>query len=244
MTNKKKIYEDTLKNSKLYPYSNSIKIKDINNKHTPTNRFSTPANVEIINGDCILECIKQVNKLKIKNTGDVLLLNLANERYPAGCKWPIGTTQEEHIFRCTNAVLTLDGSLYPMKKDELIYTPTLSIFKDDQYTILKQPVTVSMLTIAGLDNPQLEKNKYKYDKDYYIMRDKVEAIFKYADIYEAKILILGALGCGVFNNPTEEVVNMFKECIERYKYSFECIYFSILETREPFKLNIAFNKLK
>lgn len=243
LTNKKKIYEDTIKISKLYPYSNSIKIKDTKIKHTPTVRFNTPVNVEVINGDCILECIKQVNKLKVKNTSDVLLLNLANERYPAGCKLPIGTTQEEHIFRCTNASVTLDYSLYPINKDELIYTPTLSIIKDEKYQKLKEPVTISMITIAGLDNPDVENKKYKYNKDYYIMRDKIEAIFKYADVYEAKILILGALGCGVFNNPIEEVVTMFKECIERYKYSFEYICFSILENKQPFKLNNEFNKL-
>ena len=238
--NKKKVYEDTIKISKLYPYSSSIKISIGNSKYTPSNRYLTPVNVDVINGDCIQECIK----LTPKYPSDLLLLNLANERYPAGCKLPIGTTQEEHIFRCTNAYLTLERTLYPFEINEFIYTPTLSIFKDDKYNKLKEPVIVSMLTIAALDNPQVENNKYKYVKDYYTMVNKIEAIFRHADIYEAKILILGALGCGVFNNPTDEVVTIFNDCIERYRYSFQAIYFTILETKEPFKLNIAFNKLK
>ena len=235
-----KVYKDTVQIAKLYPYSESIKINFKNmNTHVPIPITKSRTHIEVINGDCILECIKQRQKHPNDN---ILLLNLANERCPAGCAVPRGDTQEEHIFRCTNASSTLNMSLYPMDKYELIYTPTLSIIKDDKYKKLEKPITVSMLTIAALNNPSVKNDKYRYDKDFYIMRDKIDAIFTYSNLFESKILILGALGCGVFKNPVEEVYNLFKANIVRYNYCFDSIYFCIFE-KEPFLLNKVFTKI-
>lgn len=42
------------------------------------------------------------------------------------------------------------------------------------------------------------------------MQNKIDMIFKVGIKHDHKQLVLGALGCGVFNNPTEEVAKMFK----------------------------------
>mgnify|MGYP003348119148 CR=1 FL=1 len=41
-------------------------------------------------------------------------------------------------------------------------------------------------------------------------------------------LVLGALGCGVFCNPPEDIVEIYNYCLQKYDGYFENIVFSVL----------------
>ena len=56
---------------------------------------------------------------------------------------------------------------------------------------------------------------------------KIETLFKFA-IYNGNTnLVLGALGCGVFQNPPNEIIEIFNKCIKKYNGYFSNIIFSV-----------------
>ena len=50
--------------------------------------------------------------------------------------------------------------------------------------------------------------------------------------YEHTNIVFGALGCGVFANPPEEVAEIFNEMIKKYGKCFDNIYFAIKSIRD------------
>ena len=61
------------------------------------------------------------------------------------------------------------------------------------------------------------------------MEEKISFIFKFAVQKQYKRLILGALGCGAYKNPQREIIKLFQQAIEKYKYSLETIVFAIYD---------------
>jgi len=45
-------------------------------------------------------------------------------------------------------------------------------------------------------------------------------------------LVLGAIGCGAFNNPADEVCNLFKEVISNYGILFKEIVFAVMSGKD------------
>ena len=217
-----KIYNDTRKKASNYNYSVSEKFKGNFPNYTPTKRYDTPATVEVLNKDCV-EVALETNS----ENNNVIMLNMASDFHPGGGVRKGSTAQEEHIFRCSNACLTLNKSFYPLEVDECIYTSTFTIFKDGQYRSC-HPSTLSLISLPALRNPQNSNQRFRDSKQKEITVCKIEQLFQTCDYYAKDILILGALGCGAFHNPWDDMADIFAECIEKYKYSFKKIIFAVL----------------
>lgn len=163
----------------------------------------------------------------------VLVLNLASDISPGGGVESGARAQEEDLYCKSNYFEANSRNLYPLRISEAIYSPIVHIIKDKTYKLLQEPYPVSCLAIAALQNPKLKilsegKITYSNEKDMKIMQNKIDMIFKVAIKHGHKMLVLGALGCGVFNNPTEEVANMFKKSLNKYAPYFKTIGFAIL----------------
>ena len=86
------------------------------------------------------------------------------------------------------------------------------------------------IAIAGLRRPKLNnlKTRFRFDDDRIQLRERVERIYQVALDNGHDSMLLGALGCGAFKNPVEEVVKVFKEMNEKYDGYFKQIDFAVL----------------
>jgi len=175
-----------------------------------------------------------------------LVLNMASKFKPGGGVSKGATAQEEVIFRRTNACMTHPPEWYPLEDNEVIYSPQVHIFMDAGYKFMKESdqSVVSMLANHAIRRPNLYKGDFTND-DYDLTYSKIEAIFKIAIIHGHDSMVLGALGCGAYRNPPDEIVNIFKECLVKYKKYFKKIGFGILVVKDSDNINLTlFNELK
>jgi uncharacterized protein (TIGR02452 family) len=159
-----------------------------------------------------------------------LVLNMASDYKPGGGVRSGKTAQEECIFRRCNAHLTHPEEWYPLEWDEVIFSPTVTVIKDSKYAMLPNFCDVGMLAVAAIRKPKLKYGMYS-DEDREIMTLKIEIIFKIAIKHKYDSLVLGALGCGVFENPPEEVASIFKVMINTYGRYFKKIVFAVLSVQ-------------
>jgi uncharacterized protein (TIGR02452 family) len=230
--NTKRYFED-----KKPPVSHKIDIKTLS-KVTLEEKTVKVVVIEVVNCDSFELAIKY------KTEGlNPLVLNMASAYKPGGGVANGRTAQEEELFRRSNAHQTHLVSYYPLKNNEVIYSPTVTIIKDRNYKKIKE-VTVSMVACAAIKEPKLKNNQYS-NTDYKIMYNKIEALFLLGIQKKHDSLVLGALGCGVYNNPPEEVADMFNDMNKKYGNFFKKIGYGILvvKTKDQDNLDIFTNIL-
>jgi uncharacterized protein (TIGR02452 family) len=222
------IYNNTKFLSERYPKpEKSVKYKyDTLLITNLPNVLNTKCNIKIFNDDT-LNITKQ---LYDETKSNILVLNMASEYRAGGGVENGAMAQEEELFRRSNYFVSLTQNFYPIKDFEGIYTKNVTILKDEYYQPMT-PFQCSFIAIAGLRKPILRNGKYNsIDRD--IMYKKIDNIFKIAIINNHKNLVLGALGCGVFANPPEEVADIFNELCQKYFRYFDNIYFAIKSVRD------------
>lgn len=175
-----------------------------------------------------------------------LVINMASDYRPGGGVASGKVAQEECIFRRTNACATHPPQWYPLEKEQVIYSPQVSIVKDADYKLCEAWPTFGMLAVAAIRKPKLNGSgtEYKYDADLWLMTTKIESIFKIALQNGHDSLVLGALGCGVFKNPPVAVAQIFKDTILRFGGQFKRIGFAVLTTKPKEQVNFdTFSKI-
>ena len=180
---------------------------------------------------------------------------MASNYRPGGGVKKGSSAQEEDIFRRSNYFLTLNKSMlpdetYPLKATTVIYSPSVVIIKDSNYNLLNDEDlwSGSFLACPAIRNPQIKKigndvETFKRLNDYDLMKDKIEMCYKTALHFGHDSLVLGALGCGAFNNPPHTIANIFAELNQKYALYFKKIGFAILSTGNNQNFNIFKKKL-
>lgn len=191
--------------------------------------------IEIINEDTFNMSIEY-----IKGGFNPLVLNMASCWNSGGGVAKGSTAQEEELFRRSNAHLTHHRTYYPLKPDEIIYSPQVTIARmsrDNDYKFTKETV-VSMIACAAIKNPNLHYDKFT-QADWNLSFNKIKSIFLTAIAKGHDSLVLGALGCGAYNNPPKEVAKIFKMLVDDYGKYFKRIGFAILIVRDNDKNNFS-----
>lgn len=176
---------------------------------------------------------------------EVLVLNLANSTHIGGGVRHGAKAQEEDLCRQSTLLLALEGeasswyyeynrSLHTRKgSDAVIIIPEVEIFKDADYNYLDHTTVVSVITCAA---PILDLG-INYDKGKYrkMMYHRIEGILVAAAVNGYKRLVLGAFGCGAFNNDAAIVSDIFYDVIKNFRLDgenvdalFKSIDFAIL----------------
>ena len=232
-----KIYNDTLEYSKEIRMSNPNPLQsyklNFTNKYNFENVSKRFEKTNIRVEDCdVITSILNLNKYSPSNKNNkMLVLNLASDKHFGGGVENGAMAQEEELFRKTDYGIHYGKELYPLVSDEFVYTPCVYVVKDSNYRRLdvKDIIPFDGLAIAGIRKPLLDNGKLN-EHDYNLTKQKIETIFKFAIYNKTTNLILGALGCGVFRNPPEDIVKIYNYCLEKYHGYFENIIFSILGT--------------
>ncbi|KAF9250081.1 hypothetical protein DTO027I6_277 [Penicillium roqueforti] len=195
--------------------------------------------------------------LKIHNAGStidlmpVCVLSFANGEMPGG-GWLNGArAQEEQLCYRSTLVYTLHPRFYPMQDHECVYSPNVIIFRDSADTgysfmsaddKLHMNPTVSVVSMAARSRPQLtaDQSTYKDVAQRYLMKAKMQLILRTAAHNNHRRLVLGALGCGAFRHPPQEVADCWKEVLMDGEFSgwFELIHFAIRDSNAENNLAI------
>lgn len=179
-----------------------------------------------------------------------LILNMASSYKPGG-GWHKGClAQEEALFYRSTYCLSLDSWWkldekrtwsYPLDDYACVYSPDVVIFRHGseynwELRKKKECTALSFLAVAAIRRPAVLFSSsssssclYAKDEDRKLMRDKIEGIFKAALEHKHETLVLGALGCGAYKNPPEEVARLFADALLKYQSCFKEITFAILD---------------
>eukprot|EP01084_Bolivina_argentea_P126740 224331_1 len=124
-----------------------------------------------------------------------------------------------------------DNIFYPMHAEYgAIYSPNVYIFRGSEfcgYPILpvKQRCVISMLAVAAKSRGGGSFNEYEVKQ----FENKVRTIYRVAYEHNHKALVLGALGCGIFNNPPSQVAQIFHRILmDEFQGCFQKVYFAII----------------
>ena len=159
----------------------------------------------------------------------VAVLNFANAFSPGGGVTRGAMAQEECLCRSSNlySALTLPYMLKnyykhnartvgDMGSDAVIYSPGVTVFKsDDAVPVpLDEPFRVDVITCAA---PYVNPGRARpVDADALqgVLERRIRNILEVAAASGAESLVLGAFGCGAFNNPPELVAEAFRQNLE------------------------------
>ena len=167
--------------------------------------------------------------LKYVHANDPVVLNLADDCWAGGCVDLGSAAQEESIFRRTNLCMTLDQRLYPLKDDEGIYSPNVTIFKQSEgyrWAPMVPFQRIALMTVPGVKYPRFRDDRL-CSADVERLKTKIKTMLHIAYVFEHDTVILGASGCGAWKCPRVHVAEIFREVLEDYMGVFENVVFAI-----------------
>ena len=184
----------------------------------------------------------------------IAVLNFASATTPGGGVTKGSSAQEESLCRCSTLYPALTAPALwdayysvnraarnPLYTDAVIYTPGVVICKtDDQFPErLEQSdwTEVDVITCAAPNLRQKPGNMYNLDQSAPVVVSKEELlslhknrarhILTVAASKGVDAIVLGAFGCGAFQNDPAVVARAYKDVLEEMKGYFSLIEFAI-----------------
>ncbi|MFJ3904947.1 TIGR02452 family protein [Streptomyces sp. NPDC090025] len=176
----------------------------------------------------------------------VAVLNFASARNPGGGYVNGAQAQEEALCRSSALYATLlrAPAYYEHHRaerdafytDRVIHSPGVPVFRDDRGVLLDAPVLVGFLTSpapnAGVIRRRTPELAHRVPG---ALAGRAERVLETAAAHGYRRLVLGAWGCGVFQNDPVDVAGAFKGLLTgdgRFARHFDEIAFGILD-RSP-----------
>lgn len=164
-----------------------------------------------------------------KDHQPVLVLNLANSVNPGGGVRRGAKAQEEDLCRKSSLLLSLESdaalpyynynkSLHThMGSDAIIITPQVELIKDENGDLLPESVIVSVMTCAA---PMISNGKEGLTEQEYeaLVYNRIMGMLKLAAHLGYQMVILGAFGCGAFDNDAKVVSDLFYKAMKDFDY--------------------------
>ena len=185
----------------------------------------------------------------------VCVLNFASATNPGGGVTKGSSAQEECICRVTGLYFCLNtrkmwddfytphrNEANPLHNDDIIYTPDVTVFKCDtgnpQLMKEREWYDVNVITCAAPNLRAKPANAFNSgdgnksvkvtDKELLAIHEKrLRRILDVAADEGNEIVILGAFGCGAFENKPSVVATAAKHVIEEYRHAFSGIEFAV-----------------
>lgn len=214
--------------------------------------LTEPTIVQVMNEDCLLAA-KQLQKEGFHPA----VLNMASSRNPGGGVFTGAGAQEENIFRRSNLFLSMYqfasyANDYGIQKQEQqypldanfggVYSPDVCVFRGTEqegYPLLDQKdiYTVSVISVPGLNRPELNSDNTIVSVLVPVIKHKMRTIFRMGLAHGHDALVLGALGCGAFQNPPDHIARLFQEVMREPEFlsCYKKIVFAILEDHNSMK---------
>ncbi|KYQ88960.1 hypothetical protein DLAC_10548 [Tieghemostelium lacteum] len=201
--------------------------------------------IHVLNQTSLEGCVELIDIFNYpeKSGTKIACLNFASSKNPGGGFLGGSLAQEES--------LAISSSLYPtlikfqkefydyhmsLKKsyicsDSMIFSPNVVVFKDDNLQLLEKPYQICIITSPAANKSAIKTNnpsELVLIQD--VMMQRIDKMLGLLVEHEVEYLVLGAWGCGVFGNSSEEVSSFFAKYLlndGKYSRAFKYIVFSI-----------------
>ncbi|SEB80998.1 TIGR02452 family protein [Streptomyces sp. 2131.1] len=215
-------------------------------------RDRTPAIA--VTGESSLEAAARMTR---ERSGRIAVLNYASARNPGGGYLNGAQAQEEALCRASALYATLlrvpdfyahhraERSVF--YTDRVIHSPGVPVFRDDRGRLLDTPYTVGFLTSpapnAGVIRARTPQEAHRVPA---ALAARAERVLEVAAVCGYRRLVLGAWGCGVFQNDPAAVAGAFHTLLTgegRFAGHFEQVAFGILGREEDSPTRVAFDRV-
>lgn len=192
--------------------------------------------------------------------------NFASATNPGGGVVNGSSAQEECLCRCSNLYFCLNtqpmwNGFYgphrkeknPLHNDDIIYTPDVIVFKTDTSEPKQMPeekwYCVDVITCAAPNLRERPGNRYNSgdgfqpvkvtDKELLEIHEKrLRRILDVALSHGVTSIVLGAFGCGAFQNKPEIVAQASKNVLKDYLYFFKNIEYAIYCSKDDWNYKV------
>jgi uncharacterized protein (TIGR02452 family) len=168
-------------------------------------------------------------------------LNFASAKHPGGGFLSGARAQEESLARASGLYACLRN--HPMyarhqaERDAMytsyaIYSPDVPVFRDDDGALREEPFLCAFITAPAV-NAKVVRDRLPSAGPAIraAMEKRVQRILAIAAAHGHGALVLGAWGCGVFGNDTDEIAELFHEALSaRFHAVFGHIVFAVLDS--------------
>jgi uncharacterized protein (TIGR02452 family) len=151
-------------------------------------------------------------------------LNFASAKNPGGGFLSGSQAQEESLARASGLFATLQtqpefytyhrrhsSSMY---SDHVIFSPAVPVFRDDHGRVLESPWLTSFITAAAVNAGAVRQNE-PTQVSYIVptMERRTRMVLGIAALHRCEALVLGAWGCGVFQNDPATIATIFAKVL-------------------------------
>jgi uncharacterized protein (TIGR02452 family) len=173
-----------------------------------------------VNNETVLEAIARIST-EVPNK-KIFVLNFASAKNPGGGFLNGAKAQEESIARSSGVYPSLikHFKMYEINRglssclytDYMIYSPLVPVFRNDEGKLLDIPLQASILTSPAVNAGVVRRQGTQKEIDAIndTMLARTEKVLSVALVNGYEHLILGAWGCGVFQNIPMDIANFFK----------------------------------
>ncbi|MEU2426794.1 TIGR02452 family protein [Streptomyces sp. NPDC007851] len=184
----------------------------------------------------------------------VAVLNFASARNPGGGYLNGAQAQEEALCRASAlyACQLRARAFYdhhrahrdPFYSDRVIHSPAVPVFRDDRGTLLAEPYRAGFLTAAAPNAGVIRRTvPERVGEVPGALAVRAERVLEVAAAHDYRRLVLGAWGCGVFQNDPAQVAGAFRGLLGpggRFARHFGHVVFGILERSPASMVRAAF----
>ncbi len=163
----------------------------------------------------------------------VLALSFANGIHPGGGFVKGNRGQESVLCRSSALYATLEGDpMYaahaarpePDSTDWAILSPDVPVFRADEGSPLEEPWLLGILTCAAPYAPKLGR-----DRAGDLMESRIRRVLAIARAFDYEDLVLGAWGCGTYDNDPARIAAIFRAALEEQAGAFRQVVFAIAD---------------
>ncbi|MEU2715428.1 TIGR02452 family protein [Streptomyces sp. NPDC007205] len=186
----------------------------------------------------------------------VAVLNFASARNPGGGYLNGAQAQEEALCRASAlyTCLLTARSFYdhhrahrdPFYTDRVIHSPAVPVFRDDRGRLLAEPYRAGFLTAAAPNAGVVRRTEPERAAELPdALAVRAERVLQTAAAHGYRRLVLGAWGCGVFQNDPVQVAGAFRVLLGpggRFARTFEHVVFGVLDRTPGAVVREAFTR--
>ena len=167
-------------------------------------------------------------------------LNFASAKNPGGGVLGGSQAQEEALSRSSAlyACLKDQATYYETNRkfksciytDHMIYAPLVPVFRDDNDQLLSEAYCTSVVTAPAINMGVIKtREAERIPEALDLMKVRITKLLTLCVSEGEKDLVLGAWGCGVFQNDATWMAESFKEILnsELFKGAFNSIVFAV-----------------
>ncbi|MFK0158392.1 TIGR02452 family protein [Streptomyces sp. NPDC090493] len=173
----------------------------------------------------------------------VAVLNFASARNPGGGFLNGAQAQEEALCRASALYTCVrEAAAYyehhrahrdPFYTDRVIHSPAVPVFRDDRGALLAEPYRAGFLTAAAPNAGVIRRTAPERTGELpQALAVRAERVLEVAAAHGYRRLVLGAWGCGVFQNDPAQVAGAFRGLLGpggRFAGTFEQVVFGVLD---------------